>query len=244
MEKLKFITKVFCFSALYLFSLDTFAQIDTLAHIDTLVQTDTIFQTDIVAKTDTIVKTDTIEKSDIENVIFNSQELGLTDAQMADFKEKALRKTNALSNYISIIANKSMDDTQRDQAIDQAVKLFMDENCEVEVSSVNNTKIVRFKIRVYLRKLKALPYSKVTIEWFDIFYASNFKKRPDGKYEAVATIYQRFTGSTAEGGKYEDITKKNITIIIDKVQIGVGGTFQTYWDIFLGDIKVEETKKV
>jgi hypothetical protein len=256
MKKVEFIIKASCFSALCFYSLVALAQTDTIAKVDTILKMDTMVKTDAavnadtiakpdsIEKTDTVVKTDTIEKSDIEGALFTSQGVVLSDAQMADFKDKALRKTNALSNYISTIANKSFDDTQRDQAIDQAVKLFMDENCIVEVSSLNNTKIDRFKIRVYLRKLKALPYSKVTIEWFDIFYASNFKKRPDGKYEAVATIYQRFTGATAEGGKYEDITKKNITIIIDRVQIAVGGTYETYWDIFLGDIKVEETKKV
>jgi hypothetical protein len=188
-----------------------------------------------------------IAQTDIENELFKNddsvKELKLTEEEKADFKDKALRKTKALSNYISTIAEKSKDETQRNKAIDLAVKLFMDENNTVEVSSVNNKETKRFKIRAYLNKLKMLPYARVTITWYDIFFASNFTKRPDGRYEAVATIYQRFEGTTNEGGKYIDITKKNIQIIIEQIEIKTGDQVATVWEVFLGDIKVEETKK-
>lgn len=186
-------------------------------------------------------------QTDIERSLFANddsvKELQLSEAQKLDFKDKALRKTKALSNYISTIADKSKDETQRNKAIDMAVKLFMEENNTVEVSSVNYKENKRFKIRAYLNKLKMLPYSSVKISWYDIFFASNFTKRPDGRYEAIATIYQRFEGRTNEGGLYIDITKKNIQIIIEQVEIKTGDQVATVWEVFLGDIKVEETKK-
>lgn len=196
-------------------------------------------------------------QTDIENAIFkidtihatgsfttdSLKEVVLSEDQLADFKDKALRKTKALSNYISTIGDKTKDDVQRNKAIDLAVSLFMSENNIVEVSSLNSKENKRFKIRDYLLKVKMLPYKKVSIEWFDIFFSSNFTKRPDGRYEAVATIYQRFSGTSNEGGVYLDVTKKNIIIIIDQASIETGDRTDKFWEVFLGDIKVEETKK-
>jgi hypothetical protein len=187
----------------------------------------------------------TIAQTDIESALFASNdsviELQLSEVQKADFKDKALRKTKDLSNYISIIADKSKDEIQRNKAINLATKLFVSENNVVEVSSLKSG-TRQFKIRAYLNKLKLLPYVTTRISWYDIFFASDFTKRPDGKYEAVATIYQRFEGITKEGGKYLDITKKNIQIIIAQIENKTGDIVETSWEIFLGDIKVEETK--
>ena len=88
-----------------------------------------------------------------------------------------------------------------------------------------------------------LPYKKVNIDWFDIFFSSNFTKRPDGRDEAVATIFQRFSGEKEEGGVYKDITEKSIKIILDRASIATGPNDEMFWEVFLGDIKVHETKK-
>ena len=169
------------------------------------------------------------------------KDLQLTEEQKADFKDKALRKTKAFSNYISIASDKSKKEIQKNKAIDLAVKLFMNDSNMIEVSSLYNpTK--RYKIRAYLNKLKLLPYVIVKVSWYDIFFASDFVRRPDGRYEAVATIYQRFEGVNNEFGHYIDITKKNIKIIIEQREILTGDITELKWEVFLGDIKVEETK--
>jgi hypothetical protein len=196
-------------------------------------------QTDIE---DAIFKKDTINKAGL----FRNdslKEVVMSEAQKADFRDKALRKTKALSNYISTIGDKTKDEIQRNKAIDLAVGLFMSEDNFVEVSSLNSPENKRFKIREYLLKIKMLPYKKVNIDWFDIFFSSNFTKRPDGKYEAVATIFQRFSGETEEGGIYKDITEKSIKIILDRATISTGPNEEMFWEVFLGDIKVHETQK-
>ncbi|MEN6454192.1 MAG: hypothetical protein ABFD10_08025 [Prolixibacteraceae bacterium] len=206
-----------------------------------------LFLISVAATAQTEIEEDIFMKDTIIEVgLFTSdtlEEAVLSEIQLADFKDKALRKTKALSNYISTIGDKTKDETQRNKAIDLAVGLFMSEDNLVEVSSLNRKENKRFKIRDYLNKIKMLPYNKVTIEWFDIFFSSNFTKRPDNRYEAVATIYQRFSGVTNEGGVYFDITKKNILIIIEQASIETGDRTDKFWEIFLGDIKVEETKK-
>jgi len=220
--KLSFIDKICCCSLLL-----TFITLTTTA------------QTEIeneIFKKDTIIEAGLFSNDSLKEAV-------LSESQLADFKDKALRKTKALSVYISTIGDKSKDEIQRNKAIDLAVGLFMSEDNVVEVSSLNSKENKRFKVRDYLLKIKMLPYRKVTIEWFDIFFSSNFTKRPDGRYEAVATIYQRFSGANNEGGIYLDITKKNILIIIEQASIETGDKTEKFWEIFLGDIKVEETKK-
>jgi len=186
-------------------------------------------------------------QTDIEKALFgNSEDVGeikLTPEELADFRDKALRTTKSLSNYIAVVADKQQDDMKRTKAIGLAVALFMSEENSVEVSALNTSLIRRFKIRAYLNKLKILPYYAVKIEWFDLFFASDFVLRPDGRYEAVATIYQRFDGTYKDGGKYVDITKKSIQVIIEKREDWTGDQMKQEWKVLLGDIKVLETKR-
>lgn len=222
MKRVNIIYKVcFCSILLIFISLTTRAQTDI---------------EDAIFKKDTINKAGLFSNDSLKEVV-------MSEAQKADFRDKALRKTKALSNYISTIGDKTKDEIQRNKAIDLAVGLFMSEDNFVEVSSLNSPENKHFKIREYLLKIKMLPYKKVHIDWFDIFFSSNFTKGPDGRYEAIATIYQRFTGENNEGGVYKDITKKDIKIILDQATIATGPTEEKFWEVFLGDIKVSETKK-
>ena len=182
-------------------------------------------------------------QSKTESDLFpDSEELTLSDEQRADFQDKALRMTTSLGNYIGIIADKSKPDVSRNKAIELAIKLFMSEENKVQVSSLRSSVIKEFPIRSYFNKLKLLTYSKVAVTWYDIFFASQFTKRPDGRYEAIATIYQRFEGRHKDGGYYRDVTKKSIQIIIEQIEITKGTEVTKEWVVLLGDIKVEETK--
>jgi hypothetical protein len=167
----------------------------------------------------------------------------LTESQINSFRDKALRKTNDLSEYIKRIGDKGTKSDRKDEAIDLAVDLFINENSIVEVSSLKSPTNNRYKIREYLTKIKLLPYSDVKITWFDLFFASEFIKRPDGKYVAVATVYQQFEGVNIELQSYKDITKKNIEIIIQKIDAQTPEGIKSYWEVVLGDIRVMETKK-
>ena len=128
-----------------------------------------LFLISLAATAQTEIEEDIFIKDTIKQVgLFASdtlEEAVLSETQLADFKDKALRKTKALSNYISTIGDKTKDETQRNKAIDLAVGLFMSEDNLVEVSSLNRKENRRFKIRDYLNKIKMLTYNKVTIEW-------------------------------------------------------------------------------
>lgn len=175
-----------------------------------------------------------------------AQEVGeeekLTPAQLEAFKKEASKKINALSNYISIISDKSVDQPIRQKSIELAVKLFLDKNQLVQVSSKNRDAIRSFKIGEYLNRLRVLPYSRVEIEWYDITYVSDFRYGSDGKYYAVATVFQKFRGYSSEGQLiYEDITQKDIEITVGKQVKKVGDQEYKEWDVLLRQISVLET---
>ena len=89
----------------------------------------------------------------------------------------------------------------------------------------------------------ALNYDKVNIDWYDIQYISDLQKQPDGRYVGVITIYQRFEGTNNEGMKYKDVTKKDITVYVEKKKTQISGRMIEFWDVLLGDIRVAETKQ-
>jgi hypothetical protein len=58
----------------------------------------------------------------------------------------------------------------------------------------------------------------------------------------VITIYQRFEGVTKEGLKYVDVTKKDVTVYVERKTTQISGRIIGFWDVMLGDIRVTETK--
>ncbi|MDF1550510.1 MAG: hypothetical protein P1P88_22000 [Bacteroidales bacterium] len=154
----------------------------------------------------------------------------------------ALEKVRDLSKYISILGNKETPYSEASRVIGRALELFMD-GSEMGVSSLYRKKIAYYPIKEYLERLTRLNYQKVTISWFDIQYVSDLVKQPDGRYVGVITIYQKFEGVTKEGLVYKDITKKDITVYVERKQTQIDGIPVGFWDVLLGDIRVKETKK-
>ena len=154
----------------------------------------------------------------------------------------ALEKVRDLSKYISIVGNKETAWAEANRVIDRALELFM-EGSEIGVSSLYRKEVSYFKIRTYLERLMRLNYDRVKIEWYNIEYVSDLERQPDGKYVGVITIYQRFEGITAEGMKYVDTTKKDITVYVERKETQIDGITIGFWDVLLGDIRVKETSK-
>jgi hypothetical protein len=180
------------------------------------------------------------EGSEIETI--TGESVRLSQAQLDDFGAQTRHQLDFLSKYIKIIADKSEATNDKLDAINLAVGLFRDEKSIVEASSLNKA-TKRYVIREYLHKIRQLPYYKVDIEWFDIFFTSDFTLRPDGKYEGIATIYQKFEARNKEGNyNYVDITKKNIQVIVERIDVSSGNKIEKEWRVKFGNIKVAETK--
>lgn len=152
----------------------------------------------------------------------------------------ALEKVRDLSKYISIIGNKKTAFSEASRVMDRAEELFAP-GSEMGVSSINRKEVNYFKVRQYFERLMALNYDRVSIQWYDIHYVSDLERQPDGRYVGVVTIYQRFEGTSDDGLKYKDTTKKDITIYVDRKKTQIAGRTVEFWDVLLGDIRVTET---
>jgi hypothetical protein len=174
--------------------------------------------------------------------------IGNVSAQKADISPErkqaidslALEKVRDLSKYIAIIGNKKTPFSEATRVMDRAEELFAPDS-EMGVSSLNRKEINYYKVRKYFERLMALNYDKVTISWYDIHYISDLERQPDGRYVGVVTIYQRFEGTSDDGMKYKDTTKKDITIYVERKKTQISGRTVEFWDVMLGDIRVSET---
>jgi hypothetical protein len=152
----------------------------------------------------------------------------------------ALEKVRDLSKYISIIGSKKTQFSEAQRVMDRAEELFAP-GSEMGVSSLNKKEISYYKVRKYFERLMALNYDHVNIEWYDIHYISDLERQPDGRYVGVVTVYQRFEGTSDDGMKYKDTTKKDITIYVERKKTQIQGRTIEFWDVVLGDIRVTET---
>jgi len=173
-----------------------------------------------------------------------TDEITLSDQDIEVFKEQTRQKVSEFQQYIVTLGNKEEPAEKRNMAEKEAIKLFY-KGAEMEISTVlpdGTVKKLNRPMEKYLARLKALPYTRVVIRFYDIAYIREFTKGPDGKYYSTATIIQEFTGFNEDNIIYKDVTTKDIEIIIDIVE----DTFfnEKRWKIFLGDIKASETKTV
>nr|WP_240971155.1 hypothetical protein [Flammeovirga aprica] len=163
-------------------------------------------------------------------------------ARKAAIDSLALEKVHDLSKYISKIGDKETSFSEANRVIERALELFV-EDAQMGVSTLGKKQVRYFGIRKYLERLNKLNYKSVNIDWFDIQYISDLEKQPDGRYVGVITIYQKFTGVTEDGLVYKDVTKKDITVYVERKTTQIGGREIGFWDVLLGDIRVSETKK-
>ncbi len=171
-----------------------------------------------------------------------SDEISLSDEDAKVFKEQTKQKVDEFQQYIVTIGSKDEPAQKRNMAEKEALKLFY-KGAVMETTTLMSDGESRTRSRPmakYLARLKALPYTKVVIKFYDIAYVRDFVKGPDGKYYSTATIIQEFTGFNGDNIVYTDVTKKEIEIVIDLVEDPFYNEKQ--WVLMLGDIKATETK--
>lgn len=173
-----------------------------------------------------------------------SKSIEVTEGMKRDFENKVQEKVANLSNYISVIGSKTRSATEKDECIEAAMEMFRDERCKMQVSSVNNSSIKSYPIRTYLNRLRLLNYQSVNIQWFDVCLISNLvKTQTPNLYEGVVSLMQRFDAVRGDGGRYQDVTKKNIKVFVKLDQTMIAGQMRKTWSVKLGDISVKETRK-
>ncbi|MEK6478374.1 hypothetical protein WJR50_12600 [Catalinimonas sp. 4WD22] len=177
---------------------------------------------------------------------FSSREpsttIELTAEEQDYFARRALTKTRAFGEYLRILSDASMDELDQFDAVTEALKLFYDEERLVEVSSLNREELKFYKIGEYLNHIRALSYARVELLWNQVAYVNQIKKGDDGEYHGIITVEQIFKGYNSDNILvYQDVTQKNIDIVVKPLKQIIDGKEISKWDVFLSDIGVKST---
>lgn len=184
-----------------------------------------------------------ILSADRETTVRNiNQYIEMTEEQLEYFRDKALQKARDFGRYLNLISNKNESEDDKQYAINAALKLFVSDSSRVEVSSLHREKKKQFYIKEYLERLRYLPYDKVELVWIKAQMVSRFRKGEDGKYYGIITAQQLFRGFLENEIAYQDVTEKNIEIVLDRYVVFDEGVKKQRWDVFLSDISVQQTR--
>jgi hypothetical protein len=183
---------------------------------------------------------DTQSRSDSARKIAFDQIAG--DISRKEFEQRAIQKTNKLNEYLKILCSKSASYEKSNEATDQAVNLFVNEDAKVVTSSIKTNTVNSYKIRTYLTRVKLFKYDKIEIEWTHVQYVSDLKMGKDGNFYGVVSFEQVFRGYRDNQLIYSDITKKNAVVVLKTYDKNYEGSTKTVWDVLLSDIGVVYTK--
>jgi hypothetical protein len=171
------------------------------------------------------------------------KELELDRVDYAEYAAKAVNKAEYLGYYLDLLCNRKLDIYDKDQAIANALQLFVHDSTKVQVSSVTRDQTTAYKIKDYLKRLSLLNYDKVELLWRNLQYVTKFRLAPDGNYYGTITVEQLFRGFRDGRPVYEDITQKDVEIVLGNFRKEESGTVAYAWDVLLSDIGVEETRR-
>ncbi len=172
-----------------------------------------------------------------------ANELDLSEADYEEYAAKAMNKAEYLSHYLALLCNRDLDAYDKEQAVENALKLFVHDSTLVQVSSVTRDEVTTYRVSEYLDHLSLLDYDKVELLWRNVQYITKFRLATDGNYYGTITVEQVFQGYKEGKPIYEDITQKDIEIVLGNFLKEESGTSEYVWDVLLSDIGVEETRK-
>ncbi len=169
--------------------------------------------------------------------------LELDRVDYEEYAAKAINKAEYLGYYLDLLCNARLDMYDKDQAVANALKLFVHDSTKVQVSSVTRDQTTAYTIKDYLKRLSLLNYDRVELLWRNLQYVTKFRLAPDGNYYGTITVEQLFRGFRDGRAIYEDITQKDVEIVLGNFRKEESGTVAYAWDVLLSDIGVEETRR-
>ena len=175
--------------------------------------------------------------------VASGETIDLSAEQKAHFERMAEVKANDFGKYLNIISNKKEDEEDKLYAIEGAVKLFIDDSVKIEVSSMNRKEKRQFLVPEYLNRLRMLPYDDVKLTWMNAQLVSQLRPGQDGKWYGVIAARQLFRGYIDNKIVYQDVTDKNMEVVLTRYEIFDEGVKKQKWDVFLSDIGVQQTRE-
>ncbi len=173
----------------------------------------------------------------------NYAEKGPTDEDIKKAKGQVIEKIKQLEINFSTLSKKDLSVVSWQNTIDNTVRMFIDEEQRIQISTLHRKSVTTFKIRVYCQRLRTvLPYDSASVENANIYFVTDFKPNANGQWEALTVFTQTFTGFRENKPVYSDVTEKTIRVILDYKPLYADGVQKGNWELLLGDIKVLSTK--
>ena len=181
--------------------------------------------------------------------IFAQQEQELPQERKDEFGELSKRKIDDLLEFIKQITDSSLPMKQRINAIDSAMRLFIDtytdengkERKPIIQISTKNGEIHTRTLKEYFNGLLKLKFEQVKISKFGATVISDFEKGIDGKYHATGYYFQDFKGLSNGKLIYHSQDKKKVSITGESLKV-YSDINQVELKVFLVNITVDEFK--
>jgi hypothetical protein len=180
----------------------------------------------------------TSEKLSSENETKRTTDLVKPLFSPEEYNEKVKRKTEQFQEYLQQITDKTLSNLMVSSVINDAVKMFINEDAIVAVSSINSSIVKKDKIRDYLNKLSRLNYQKIELQFSEIYIVENFRLGPDNNYYGTVSFKQTFSGYSDNVKVYGDIQHKHMEVILKQYAKIEGNELKHYTDILFGSIHV------
>ena len=148
---------------------------------------------------------------------------------MAKSEDKMLELANLLNSIVDARRSRS----EKDIAIQKAVKMFV-KDATVEVSAVNNpNNKTKRNVAEYLTRLSRLNYSKVNITYAEINFVQEFEPDDQGNFWGIAEYSQTFATNN-----FQDVTQKRQKIKLQPYEKTVDGVRQDRFEVLMGNISI------
>ena len=163
-------------------------------------------------------------------------------------KQQCIHKVRVLTDHFDKITSKVEADSIKDYHIDACLDLFIGRGndtkdyegnviipapkAEVFLEGRHNI----YPLKSYLKRLKTMGYYKIIVKNSYCYYVNpkSLKKVGDNQYSAIVTVYKVNIGNKGDLIVYRDKTMKSVQIILENTQ--------TRFNVFLGDISVDQTE--
>ena len=166
----------------------------------------------------------------------------LSAEQEIHFIQVAETKAHDFGKYLGLLSDQDNGVVDKLYAVEAACDLFVSDSAKVEVSSTKRMNKRQFPIRDYLDRLRVLPYDRVEITWLQAQMVCGLRPGVDGKYYGVIAAQQLFKGYLDNKVVYQDVTDKDIEVVLTRYEVFDEGKKTEKWDVFLSNIGVQQTR--
>ena len=168
--------------------------------------------------------------------------LTLSDSDYEQYRLQALERVEEFGTMLGVVADKTVESGQKDKAISEILKMFKPD-ATIQVSSTTPGRPpATLRMQDYLRRLKLLPYTSVSIEWTDVQFVQELTQRDDGNYYGKIRGEQLYSGLNQKTGlQYSDVTEKDVDVLLTPYKKQTEGQNQRKWAVLLGNVGVVTT---